>query len=92
MKRSIFDIRGDRPAKRIQEALYAEMDKRGGNMHPGWQQDSIEALWEAVNEERKKLGKGSIEKSKIIDAQQYAFGHVDYVAKVAFQCEKLVYE
>lgn len=92
MKRSIFDIRSDRPARMIQEALYAEMDKHGGNMYPGWQQDEIGALWEAVNEERKKLGKGSIEKSKIIDAQQYAFGHVDYVAKIAFRCEELVYE
>jgi len=94
MKKSIFDIKQDRPAKRIQQALYKERDKDGSKLLSPleWQQAEINVLWNAVNDERKKIGKGPIRITRIEDVEKTAFGHIDYVHKIAIYCEELVYE
>jgi len=94
MKKSIFDIKQDRPAKRIQQALYKERDKDGSKLLSSLegQQAEINVLWNAVNDERKKIGKGPIRITRIEDVEKTAFGHIDYVHKIAIYCEELVYE
>jgi hypothetical protein len=96
MKKSIFDIKQDRPAKRIQQALYKERDGRDKNNlssdYSAWQQAEINVLWNVVNDERKKIGKGPIRITRIEDVEKTAFGHIDYVHKIAIYCEELVYE
>jgi len=92
MEKSIFDIRFDRPAKRIQEALYREMEKRDGRTYYEWNKEEKRALKEAVDFERKKLGKSPIEMSEVEKADMCASGHIDYVLKVALYCEELVFK
>jgi hypothetical protein len=94
MKESVFDIKQDRPAKRIQQALYKERDKDGSKLLSPleWQQAEINVLWNVVNDERKKIGKGPIRITRIEDVEKTAFGHIDYVHKIAIYCEELVYE
>ena len=87
----IFDIRGNRPAKRIQQVFYKESEKRDSRTLEEWQEKELLAVWRATNEERARDGKGPVRIGAVKDAERMARGHIDYSMKWAFYCESLVY-
>lgn len=90
--RGIFDIDGDRPAHRIQQALYKAAEKRHELPVEEWIEAELKVMLDVTNEERKKLGKGPIDIEKVRVEDRCASGHIDYSLKVALGCERLVYE
>ena len=91
----VFKIRGDRPARRIQDALFKAMDRRKkiGEKSYDWdgqQYYEFMAVFDAVSREMIKLGKGGVDPGQVRRARKMAEGHVDYVAKWPLYCEEIV--
>lgn len=80
------------PAREIYDAFVNESKKRPSRDMDDWIRLEREAVWDAVNRERAKLGKGPIPIASIEDAENSAMGHTDYGAKWAYRCAELVEE
>ena len=84
-------IKGDRPAARIQKAFLAVV--RTGKPYTEWEAENIQAAWDAVKEERKKLGLNpDVPRTLVEQADSLAAGHVDWSRKFALNCEDLVFD
>ena len=81
----IFTIRGDRPAKRIQDAFENEAKNRPRDFI---REDYI--IWRTVNDERAKLGKGPVSVDAVCLCIHSAMGRIDFSSKMALYCEELV--
>lgn len=88
--RGVFDIRKDRPAKRIQEALYKEAEKRSSTPWRDQVENEFNAVLDAVNLERSRNGIGPADPEDVKITQRMAQGHVDYVLKWPLYCEEIV--
>ena len=88
----VFDIKGDRPAARIQKALYKEAENRKDRHYSEWIPAELAVMHNVTNLERAKLGKKPIGIEKIEAVESMARGHIDYSLKFALYCEDLVNE
>ena len=91
MKIDIFRPRRS-PAREIYDAFVNESKNRPGRDTDEWIRLEREAVWDAVNRERAKLGKGPICIDYVEAQEKLAIGHTDYAAKWAYRCAELVKE